>query len=406
MTGDTIRREDLIEWSGLPVGKTCALCGNGPGAGRVKWWKEADKPGSARWVCGACYADLNGSAVEAMPPTPAATPEAVRQADDEAPAPAGTMHPELPRPGEEPAPVTPPRIRSSVPPTPIGIEGIALDIASDRGVWYVGIYRDGEKIADDASRSNPLYTKGTPTRIADRIKQAAPHLDRTAVRKAVDQFFKTIAEADEALTSDAVYRVISATERVEREMSDPPAYAVYLDNGDCLEFSNRDLAAAQPISINERWQAIRFEPLRATQRDFGEIIDHWFSVAVPVDPPGAKSPWERITEKLETRIAPLPRETDRSALKKHGIWQDPKPDGLLWVRSDLIQEIVSDAGENPNDGRFARYLEREKILIERSKKIRVPGGGVPPRAWGLAPEFKIDLTDGLEGSLSEDPVGD
>ena len=66
-----IRREDLIEWSGLPVGKTCALCGNGPGAGRVKWWKEADKPGSARWVCGACYADLNGSAAEA---TPATTP--------------------------------------------------------------------------------------------------------------------------------------------------------------------------------------------------------------------------------------------------------------------------------------------------------------------------------------------
>jgi len=51
----------------------------------VKWWKEADKPGSARWVCGACYVGMNGSAVEAMPPTPAVTPEAVRQADDEAP---------------------------------------------------------------------------------------------------------------------------------------------------------------------------------------------------------------------------------------------------------------------------------------------------------------------------------
>ena len=404
--GDTIRREDLIEWSGLPVGKTCALCGGAPGRGRFVWYREKDKPGSARWVCGACYADLNGSAVEAMPPTPAATPEAVRQADDEAPAPAGTMHPELPRPGEEPAPVTPPRIRSSVPPTPIGIEGIALDIASDRGVWYVGIYRDGEKIADDASRSNPLYTKGTPTRIADRIKQAAPHFDRAAVRKATEQFFKAVTDADEPLTSDAVYRVISATERVEREMSDPPAYAVYLDNGDCLEFSNRDLAAAQPIALNERWQAIRFEPLRATQRDFGEIIDHWFSMAVPVDPPGAKSPWERIAEKLETRIAPLPRETDRSALKKYGIWQDPKPDGLLWVRSDLIQEVITEAGENPNDGRFARYLEREKILIERSKKIRVPGAGVPPRAWGLAPEFKIDIDDAPGGSLTEDPVGD
>mgnify|MGYP000951493657 CR=1 FL=1 len=312
-------------------------------------------------------------------------------------------------PAPEPAPVTPvtpPRIRSSVPPTPIGIEGIALDIASDRGIWYVGIYRDGEKIADDANRSNPLYTKGTPTRIADRIKQAAPHFDRAAVRKATEQFFKAVTDADEPLTSDAVYRVISATERVEREMSDPPAYAVYLDNGDCLEFSNRDLAAAQPIALNERWQAIRFEPLRATQRDFGEIIDHWFSMAVPVDPPGAKSPWERIAEKLETRIAPLSRETDRSALKKHGIWQDPKPGGLLWVRSDLIQEVITEAGENPNDGRFARYLERSKILIERSKLIRVPGAGVPVRAWGLAPEFKIDLDDGLGGSLAEDPVGD
>ena len=419
MTGDTIRREDLIEWSGLPVGKTCALCGNGPGPGRVKWWKEADKPGSARWVCGACYADLNGSAVEAMPTPPPQEPAPMpatvdptdprtTQRDEVGAGPVGTMRVEH-DPAPEPAPVTPvtpPRIRSSVPPTPIGIEGIALDIASDRGIWYVGIYRDGEKIADDASRSNPLYTKGTPTRIADRIKQAAPHFDRAAVRKATEQFFKAVTDADEPLTSDAVYRVISATERVEREMSDPPAYAVYLDNGDCLEFSNRELAAAQPIALNERWQAIRFEPLRATQRDFGEIIDHWFSMAVPVDPPGAKSPWERIAEKLETRIAPLPRETDRSALKKYGIWQDPKPDGLLWVRSDLIQEVITEAGENPNDGRFARYLEREKILIERSKKIRVPGAGVPPRAWGLAPEFKIDLDDAPGGSLAEDPVGD
>lgn len=90
MTGDTIRREDLIEWSGLPVGKTCALCGNGPGAGRVKWWKEADKPGSARWVCGACYADLNGSAVEAMPSPPPQEPApmpAAARGEDPAPAP-------------------------------------------------------------------------------------------------------------------------------------------------------------------------------------------------------------------------------------------------------------------------------------------------------------------------------
>ena len=357
-------------------------------------------------------AQMAGPAVvtESPPPRPPVPMTATRTPEhhdeDEAGAgPVGTMRVEH-APAPEPAPVTPPRIRSSVPPTPIGIEDIALDIASDRGIWYIGIYRRGEKIADDASRSNPLITKGTAKRIADRVKKEFPHLDRKAVQGAVDRFFEAIAEADEALTSDAVYRVISATERVEREMSDPPAYAVYLDNGDCLEFSNRDLAAAQPITLNERWQAIRFEPLRATQRDFGEIIDHWFSMAVPVDPPGAKSPWERITEKLETRITPLPRETDRSALKKHGIWQDPKPGGLLWVRSDLIQEVITEAGENANDGRFARYLERSKILIERSKLIRVPGAGVPIRAWGLAPEFKIDLDDAPGGFLTEDPVGD
>ncbi|MDR9817619.1 MAG: hypothetical protein RJR34_12825 [Candidatus Methanoculleus thermohydrogenotrophicum] len=312
MTGDTIRREDLIEWSGLPVGKTCALCGNGPGAGRVKWWKEADKPGSARWVCGACYVGMNGSAVEAMPPTPAATPEAVRQADDEAPAPAGTMHPELPRPGEEPAPVTPPRIRSSVPPALIGIEDIALDIASDRGIWYIGIYRRGEKIADDASRSNPLITKGTAKRIADRVKKEFPHLDRKAVQDAADRFFEAVREADETITADAVCRVISSIVRVEKEMSDPPVYVVHLSDGKSMEFSTRDLAALQPVTLNERWLAVRDDPLDATGRDFKEIRDHLLAEAVPVDPPGAKSPWERIAEKLETRIAPSPgRRIDR-----------------------------------------------------------------------------------------------
>jgi hypothetical protein len=293
-----------------------------------------------------------------------------------------------------------------VPPTPIGIEGIALDIASDRGVWYVGIYRDGEKIADDASRSNPLITKGTAKRIADRVKKEFPHLDRKAVQGAVDRFFEAVREADETITADAVCRVISSIVRVEKEMSDPPVYVVHLSDGKSMVFSTRDLAALHPVTLNERWLAVRDDPLDATSRDFKEIRDHLLAVAVPVDPPGAKSPWERIAEKLETRIAPLPRETDRSALKKYGIWQDPKPDGLLWVRSDLIQEVITEAGENPNDGRFARYLEREKILIERSKKIRVPGAGVPLRAWGLAPEFKIDLDDALGGSLAEDPVGD
>jgi len=299
-----------------------------------------------------------------------------------------------------------PRIRSSVPPTPIGIEDIALDITSDRGTWYVGIFRQGEKIADDASRSNPLITRGAAKRIADRVKKEFPHLDRKAVQDAVDRFFKAVWETDETIAADAVRRVISSIARVEKEMSDPPVYVAYLTDGKSMVFSTRDLAALQPITLNERWLAVRDDPLDATSRDFKEIRDYLLAVAVPVDPPGAKSPWERIAEKLETRIASIPRETDRRALGKYGIWQDPEPGGLLWVRSDLIQEVIAEAGENPNDGRFARYLEQEKILIKRSKLIRVPGAGVPLRAWGLAPEFKIDPDDAPGRSLTQDPVGD
>ena len=331
----------------------------------------------------------------------------------EAPAEAGTVRSER-GPGEAPeqapvtpptpAPVTPPRIRSSVPPTLIGIEDIALDIASDRGIWYIGIYRRGEKIADDASRSNPLITKGTAKRIADRVKKEFSHLDRKAVQDAVDRFFEAVREADETITADAVCRVISSIARVEKETSDPPAYVVHLSGGKCLEFSTRDLAALQPVTLNERWLAVRDDPLDATGRDFKEIRDHLLAVAVPVDPPGPASPWERTISKLETRIAPLPLEPDRSGLKRHGI--SLEPNGILLIRSDLIQDVMVESGQNPNDGSFARYLKRVGILLVESKPYRIPGVKNQVRAWGVTPDIKDDPTGGLEGSLSEDPVGD
>jgi len=307
-------------------------------------------------------------------------------------------------PAPEPAPVTPPRIRSSVPPTPIGIEDIALDIASDRGIWYIGIYRRGEKIADDASRSNPLITKGTAKRIADRVKKEFSHLDRKAVQDAVDRFFEAVREADETITADAVCRVISSIVRVEKETSDPPVYVVHLSDGKSMVFSTRDLAALQPVTLNERWLAVRDDPLDATGRDFKEIRDHLMAVAVPVDPPGPASPWERTISKLETRIAPIPLEQDRGGLKRHGICLEPN--GILLIRSDLIQDVMVESGQNPNDGSFARYLKRAGILLVDSKLYRIPGVKTPVRAWGVTPDIKDDLTDGLEGSLSEDPVGD
>ncbi len=340
-----------------------------------------------------------------MPATVDPTDPRTTQRDEVGAGPVGTMRVEHdPAPEAAPAPVTPPRIRSSVPPTLIGIDGISLDIANDRGVWYVGIYRDGEKIADDASRSNPLITKGTAKRIADRVKKEFDHLDRKAIQKAVEAFFEAVRGADEALTTDAVSRVIDAIERVEKETSDPPAYVVHLTGGKCLEFSTRDLAALQPVTLNERWLAVRDDPLDATGRDFKEIRDHLLAVAVPVDPPGPASPWERTISKLETRIAPLPLEPDRSGLKRHGICLEPN--GILLIRSDLIQDVMVESGQNPNDASFARYLKRVGILLVESKLYRIPGVKIPVRAWGVTPDIKDDPTEGLEGSLSDDPVGD
>jgi hypothetical protein len=158
-----------------------------------------------------------------------------------------------------------------------------------------------------------------------------------------------------------VCRVISAIERVEKETSDPPAYVVHLTDGKCLEFSTRDLAALQPVTLNERWLAVRDDPLDATGRDFKEIRDHLLAVAVPVDPPGPASPWERTISKLETRIALSPWSTDRGGLKRHGICLEPN--GILLIRSDLIQDVMVESGQNPNDGRFARYLKRAGILL-------------------------------------------
>lgn len=291
-----------------------------------------------------------------------------------------------------------------MPPTLIGIDGIALDIANDRGMWYVGIYRAGEKVADDASRSNPLITKGTAKRIADRVKKEFDHLDRKAVQKAVDTFFEAVREADETITADAVCRVISAIERVEKETSDPPAYVVHLTGGKCLEFSTRDLAALQPVTLNERWLAVRDDPLDATGRDFKEIRDHLLAVAVPVDPPGPASPWEWSLSKLETELATIPLEADRVALRRYGICLEPN--GILLVRSDIIVDVLVKTGQNPHDGGFSRYLKREGILLVESKPYRIPGVKTQVRAWGLTPDIREEPTEGLEGSLSEDPVGD
>ncbi|MDR9815175.1 MAG: hypothetical protein RJR34_00010 [Candidatus Methanoculleus thermohydrogenotrophicum] len=62
----------------------------------------------------------------------------------------------------------------------------------------------------------------------------------------------------------------------------------------------------QYVTLNERWLAVRDDPLDATGRDFKEIRDHLLAVAVPVDPPGAKYPWERSRRNWRSGSFPPP----------------------------------------------------------------------------------------------------
>jgi hypothetical protein len=437
--------DNLIEWRDMPpAGATCAVCGES--ILRLHPWYKTTRP-PTRWVCGPCYAGMNGtgpddakvnSAIETptFPVEATTSPEKPDYGYNQwrtdgpetaaSPVENGNNQWETEPPETDPLPVetrddlddqvTPseaplaraPRLRSSIEPVPIGIGDLSIDIASVRGRWYVGIYQTGTMIAEVQFSTNPVHAKGAAGTIAEETKRAIPHVDRAMVRQATDRTLTALREAgDGAIVADAVARVINSTVKVEREMSDPPAYVIHLDTGDYLEFSNKELAALQPIALNAQWLAVRYESLRATGRDFETIAEHWLSMAVSVDPPGSKSPWEQIAEKLEERIAPIPLETDRRALKKYGIWLDPRPGGLVWIRSEIVGQVVTEAGESPNDPRFARYLERAGILIERSKKIRVPGGGVPPRAWGIDPAFKSGTDDDdPEGSLFDDPEVD
>ena len=385
MTGDTIRREDLIEWSGLPVGKTCALCGNGPGAGRVKWWKEADKPGSARWVCGACYADLNGSAAEATPATTPPPQEPATMPATEAP------------PTSTPRPVTPGR--GDTRPTPTSsvtvplLEGIEMEIAAaPGGGWITRFARNGDTLAEDRNSTEPWIDRRAPGRLTKALAAAVPTLNEKAIKDAITAIFDGILESPDgaALISEPAARVISATEAVTVEMCDPPVYRVDLIDGATLTFSNREMAALQPVTLNDRWLAAHpGDPLKATRRDFEEIQEYWFSILEKADPAGSGSVWESIAADLQFAIAGREAGTDKISLLKTGVYQEPG--GPLWVSGRVIAEVLRKAGKNENDPGLSQFLKRRGDLIEASKPFRV--SRILIRAWGFSPDFMPEVDE-------------
>lgn len=271
------------------------------------------------------------------------------------------------------------------------IEGITIEFSAvPGGGWVTRFTRSGETLAEEKSDIEPWLDSRSTGRLT-RALAAVTSLKETAIRTAINGVFEEIRDSPDskAMMSEPAARVINATVAVDIELTDPISIVVTLDNDETMIFSSREIAALQPITINDRWLTVRRgrERLKATRRDFEQIVEYWFSIAKEVEPLGARSVWERIAEDLAVKIAPLPAKEDRDALLRYGIWQEPG--GPLWVTSALIQEVIRDAGKNEYDPGFSRYLKKEGILIANSKLFRV-GKNVWARAWGLNPAFKPD----------------
>lgn len=286
------------------------------------------------------------------------------------------------------------------------IGGIAIEIGSDRSGWYVTLTHNGETIATDRSGAKPWIDKRAPGRLTERIRQAVPTLDRTAIKEAVIEFFDDIGSSADgaALVSEPVARVIGATAAVTIELSDPPAYIVDLIGGETLTFSAREMNAMQPVTLNEKWlSAHPRDPLRAKTADFEEIQQYWFSIAEEAEPHGTKSTWEAVTEKLQIAIAPRTVYPTKDGLTKTGLYQEDG--GPLWIAGSLIGSVLKDTGKSEMDTGFSRYLQKAGVLVGPSKPIRV--GRMLIRAWGFSPDFRPDdeaITDFAELSPNEEEV--
>lgn len=266
------------------------------------------------------------------------------------------------------------------------IDGISMTIAADRGGWRTTFARGGETIAEDHAKTFPWIGRHAAGHLAGVLCEAVP-LNRDAVKTAILAVFDAIQGSTDAatLTGDAAGKVIAATEAVKIELSDPPTYTIDLKGGRYLIFTTKELAAARPITLNEKWlSAFPRDPLNATGIDFQTVIDYWVSIGEEVQPTGNANKWEIVAESLQIRIAPLPAHPTRDGLVKSGLYQEEN--GPLWISSRLIADVVRDAGRDANDTGFAKYLQDAGDLIVPSKPIRV--GGMRTRAWGFRPEFK------------------
>lgn len=312
-------------------------------------------------------------------------------------------------PTSTPRPVTPGR--GDTRPTPTSsvtvslIEGIKMEIAAAAGGgWVTRFTRNGDTLTEDRSGAEPWIDRRAPGRLTKALAAAVPTLNEKAIKDAITAKFDGIRESPDgaALISEPAARVINATKAVTVEMCDPPVYRVELIDGAILTFSNRDMAALQPVTLNDRWLAVHpGDPLKANRRDFEEIQEYWFSILEKVDPAGNGSVWESIAADLQFAIAGREAGSDKISLLKTGVYQEPG--GPLWVSGRVIAEVLRKAARNENDPGLSQFLKRRGDLIEPSKPFRV--SRILIRAWGFSPDFMPEV-DETAGPMDFSPDGE
>lgn len=268
------------------------------------------------------------------------------------------------------------------------LAGISMTIAADRGGWRTTFARGDVTIAEERSKAYPWVGKYAAGHLTGVLCEAEP-LDKKAVKTAIEEAFGLIAQSDDtaALVSEAAARVIAETVSVKVELSDPPAYVVDLEDGKSLVLSAREIAAHTPLTLNTKWLTVHpREPLNATGADFQQIIEHWLSIAVEVEPTGDGNAWEGVVEALQIKVAPLAVHPTRDGLLKSGLYQEEG--GPLWIAGRVIAEAIRESGLKENGSQFSKYLQSTGDLICPSKKVRV--GQMLVRVWGFRSGFRPD----------------
>lgn len=279
-----------------------------------------------------------------------------------------------------------PGCRTGLGPLPL-IEGITLTVSASGQEWITSFSKAGQEIAEDKAAALPWVDRRAPGRLAALLHQAVPTLDQKAAKDALLEVFETIKSSPDTpgIVSEAAARVIGETVAVRIEKSVPPVYVVDLEGGHDLVFEAREIAARRPIVLNERWlSAHPTTPLRATSKDFDEIVDYWMSIGEVVEPTGCACVWEGISEMLQDRIGQLSVHPDPEGLIRSGLYLDG--DNVLWVSNGLIGDILRRVGKDGGASQFAQYLKRAGHLIHNSRTIRA--GGRPRRAWGFRYDFR------------------